>query len=62
MRFKVLYTNRQPNGVGGSFGASASFYTATQAKASALDWATQGASAYAYYWDGSSWTEYAPNP
>ena len=62
MKFLVVYTNRNVEGAGGSFGASANFISRSRAVLSAQRWASLGTTSYAFLWDGSTWTEYAPTP
>jgi hypothetical protein len=62
MKFLVVYTNRNVSGAGGSFGASSNFISRSRAVESASRWAQLGSTAYAFLWDGSTWTEYAPTP
>jgi hypothetical protein len=61
MKYKVLLRDSTSSRSGI---ASVSFYTRAQATACAQEWvSTFGAiSFYAYVWDGSTWTEYAPAP
>jgi hypothetical protein len=60
MKYKVIY---QISSSGSNRGLSgASFYTKAQAITSADNWRQIGVQFYAYYWDGSTWTEYAPIP
>lgn len=58
MRYKVLFTNRQPDTTGGSFATSAEFYVLAEAIAAAQGWTTMGNVARAYVWDGEIWREY----
>jgi hypothetical protein len=59
MKYKVILAL---DGSGETGAASVSFYTKSQAQASATQWREQGAGYLAYLWDGSAWTLYAPIP
>lgn len=60
MKYKVIIDhNSSPNF---NNGVSFSFYTRASAAECCEQWRQQNANSYAYLWDGSTWTYYAPVP
>ena len=62
MKYKVLLMNGDAGTSGNRGSATISFYTLANAQNCCEQYRQLGASSYAYLWDGSTWTEYAPIP
>ena len=60
MKYKVLYLY-SPGGSSAGM-AEASFYTKAAAVQSADSWRQIDGNKFAWLWDGSTWTTYAPIP
>ena len=60
MKYKVVFINT--SGSGNRSSSAVSFYKLAVAQSAAEQWREIDISYYAYLWNGSTWTEYAPIP
>ncbi len=60
MKFKVIF--QMTSGSGNRASSATEFYVYAEAVSAAEQWREISNSFFAWVWDGSTWTEYAPIP